>query len=304
MFCLSRLMTIYLDCLHSRVFEETTTNLSDTFPTFIDNQLQASNTIIQKEHYCTHSKASSRSSKNKIANVPSPSKPSKPEVLDTFISSVPIRELKFKISKKTATNRPKDPKKCCNFSIVIFCDCPNENWFIAQRPMKSTATASCVHNYHLPINPKDINTTTHNMPIGIEKGLQEMLNTGATNSTIISFFHKNHDINLSPSLISNHRNKLFNNWVQKLTLENEKYIKSSSIDRMISLMRSISNLSFVYMTHSKESSLICHNKNDKLSYKLLSTNIEMDIIKWRTELLITDKEDVLISFAWCHDDEK
>ena len=97
---------------------------------------------------------------------------------------------------------------------------------------------------------------------------------------------------------------MFNKWVQKLTLENQKFVKSSSMEQMITLMRSISNLSFVYMTHSKESSLICHNNNHKSSYKLLSTNIEMDIMKWHNELHIPDNEDVLISFAWCHDDEK
>ena len=243
--------------------------------------------------------------KNKVANVPSPSKKSAPDMLDAFQPSIPITNLKTKVYKRSNSNRIKDANETCNFSLVIFCDYPHQNWFIASRSIKSSSTASCNHIFHLPVNPKDITTSHHNMPIGIQKGLEDMLRrTGATNATIISYFSKNHDINLSPSLLSSYRNRVFQSWVDKLIAQDKGYVNASSIEKMITLMRGISNPSFVYMTHSTHSSLICHNKNNQTAYSIICDRIEKDINNWRKELEIGQHEDVLISFAWCHDDEK
>jgi len=88
-----------------------------------------------------------------------------------------------------------------------------------------------------------------------------------------------------------------------LILTENEVLPRSAAKRLIALFKNMTNVSYVYVKHNQNSGFVTYtgSRQDKTN---LGNAINAEVQTWRKSLKLGDSEDILVSFAWCHDDEK
>ena len=154
------------------------------------------------------------------------------------------------------------------------------------------------------VNPQDAVTTKHNISKQADATLKQLLKDGATNAVIMNNLRAQHNTILSPQQISRYRHTMFDQYIKTFTHKQTPFVSLSSINKLLLLMTNIPTISFVYMTHTQTNALVTYNQEMKRAVSFHNYDIEKDINSWRKELKIHAEEEILVSFAWCHDEEK
>ena len=79
------------------------------------------------------------------------------------------------------------------------------------------------------------------------------------------------------------------------------------VERLINDFQKRDDISYIYVTHSINSGFVTHYKggprnNENNSQKYISVYHD-EINEWRKLLQLADETQLLVAFAWCHDDQ-
>ena len=250
---------------------------------FSPHNLQQPGTYIQEAHSSRSIKNSSRSSKKK-----------RTECGEDLII---INNDKKRI--KTSTIRPTIKTDCCNFCLQIICSkAHNDKWFI-----RSSNSTMNIHSGHLPISNHHIDTSTTNLSPEVNEYLTELTKENIPALSVSKLISQKYNINITPSAIRQYHRKLLNPILKDAVSQPF----GTPVERLIYDFKNRDDISFIYVTHSINSGFVTHYKdglksNEKNSQKYISVYHD-EITEWRRLLQLHDETQLLVSFAWCHDDQ-
>ena len=251
---------------------------SKTKHTFSPNFAQANNTIIQQSHYSSSISKASRNSKFKRVN--------------------------FSGTEKKL-NRSNTKKQDCKFHFTIFFDPNYPGWFLKKRREIADNRYHCNHIY---IDPVDLVISKNDITPNVKASILSLINSGTTIPSIILHIKHEFDINVSYNTVYSLRLEQLRILIGSCS--NNPYItgdiSNSPVDKLISIFKHTSNVSFVYIVHNYSSGFVTYRKsrsrdnNNSQSNKMFEDD---SIQNWRDELKLKHTNDVLVAFAWAHDDE-
>jgi hypothetical protein len=285
-----RLYNIIFSCIHHRK----NTNVSKMC--FKDDQLQATGTIRGREHQIKSVKGSSRCSKNSFAN--------------TTKDSIS----KNGIVKKMNRIRPTSSDKQCLFKLTVFLSQQDNKWYVSK--FSDRMKSSLSHTNHNQLSGDDLCTHLKTIDDHVRKKVADLFDTGASNNAIANIINMEYDIGINVCQIKNFKDDRINEIMNDFE-KNQK----SSVDKLLALFDTMTDVSYVYMMHSNTSGFVTYHKsrnecnterielskmseNDKKAFLSLSPEEKRGLETWRNKLKIGDSDDILVSFAWTHDHEK
>ena len=259
---------------------------------FHNDQLQATNTIVVREHQLTSIKGRSRCANNSYANT----------TQQSIAEEGPVR--------KSTRKRPINNESRCMFKFSIICASTDDNWYLMSYQPRSNGTT--FHSNHHKVSPYHLCTHLKSIDDTIRIKVKELIENGLRNNMIVNNLKSAHSVDINANQIQNIREDSIN---EVLNVDEKNY--KSSVDRLLSLFNKMSDVSFVYMMHTITSGFVTfhktkgecnpqkiNNQNDKDSYGNLTNEDTNCIETWRKQLKIGDEDKILVAFAWCHDDEK
>ena len=123
------------------------------------------------------------------------------------------------------------------------------------------------------------------------------------------YIKKRHGFNIDYHVIYNIRSNKFNHLIYGCIQKSQ----GTSVDNLIKLFEKSDSVSFVYIKHRYHSGFVTFrkSKNEKQIEKYLSkfNNNQINqlstksIVNWRESLRLSESNDVLVAFAWSHDEE-
>ena len=255
---------------------------------FADDKIQALGTLVQKEHQSSSIKGRSRSSTLQLAAISK----------DDEQGKKPAR--KYGRAEGQVNKQQCKRRSCrddaCGFSFNIFC-ASNEKWYIAGRVEKTASTTH--HSNHLPLDAAHILTQKNDLTINMHGKINILLDSGATNSVIVSVMKKECNVTLSHDQIRSFKDERVKSLIANHP--NEKVCRSS-VDRLICLVKNMDNVSYIYVMHNTTSGFVSYHRTRDERIELL--NAKADLEAWRKQLQVDESEEILVAFAWCHDAEK
>ena len=242
--------------------------------------IQANNTIIQQSHYGPSFKNNSRNSSFQRVN-------------------------NTDISKKT--NRSNTKKCVCNFQLTIMFDDITSKWFLRGR--KKQCVDVCYHTNHVYIDPKHMSCPKHIMDKNVNDTIMTGIDAGIQTTNIILYVHEKHGKNIDYQTIHSMKMSKINKLIEECGLNPG----GSSVDQLIKIFTSMENVSFLYIIHRYNSGFVTCRKNrgetmqEKIN-NVLGTDEEDEyfhksVRNWRDALQLKSTNNVLVAFAWAHDDE-
>lgn len=238
-----------------------------------------------------------------IANhdVPSIRGRSRNSVLKRTMSST-TSSLIAKKNNKTTTN------KCgCKFSISIAFDYNSNKWFL----LKKRSKLSIMHTNHIKIEVEHLYMSKTTMSPKLLKAIERLVHSGSSVRNIQIVIKGTFNVSVSYSCIYDIRNSCINNLIDNCS----EVPYGSAVEKLIGLFKNSPNVSFVYVLHNYNSGFVTYamNKLEKAKHKnalqSLNSNISNDseysdsIKNWRDELSLSPTNDILVAFAWSHDEE-
>ena len=300
-FTISRLHTMVIGCEHS-IMKNKKSKLD-----FQYDKLQASNTILTKEHQLTSTKGHSRSSKLSLANITNDINTSNNNQSN---NTKPCSKYKKKINMKNRTSTKQAlSKEClCSLSINLFCYINDKNWYVAINnkclPTATNAAPIYVHSNHLPIDPDHLVTRQNLLNNNVKTKILEYIDQGLSDTDICKVIQNDMKINITQSQVYHNRTKHVDTLIQDHVSQQKEYVTMSSVDKLLLLFKTIQNASYIYVQHSITSGFVTYHMSHKEKSNIEDISLENEILTWRRLLRIDDSENILVSFAWCHDDEK
>ena len=256
--------------------------------------MQAKNTIIQVAHSSSSIKNKSRNSNYKRVSFNG--------IYDSSSSNSISDDNELMKSNRSTT------KKCnCKFSITILYDEDTKFWYL--RDQKRNKNQLKYHSNHMWIDPKYITQLKNDISPSIIQKVQALIDSGHGIPSIQSFIKISHNVNIDYQTIYNMRLKSIDNLIKQC----KETPYGSSVDKLISLFKVTKSVSFVYIIHRSNSGFVTYRKsktnplshfpstfNETSLSQQLSTN---SINNWRHSLSLSDSNNVLVAFAWAHDEE-
>jgi len=271
-------MVFSLACPHYRVHRKS----KNKEITFEEGKLQASGTIEEKEHQSSSRKGKSRSSTLKLAN---------------NTKNVPMNKKNI----RTSTKSPSSLEKACSFQIIIFCSSESGKWYIAKHCSTwLQSRSSSYHTNHMPLNKTDMTVQKRLLDDSTIEKINILIGSGASNNSIVSAIKLEFNISITVGQVKRFREDRVNSI---LSLCKDDVIPKSAAERLIALFKQMKNVSYVYVKHNQKSGFVtyCKGKQETSDFHQSMTD---DIEAWRKALKLGDDKDILVSFAWCHDEEK
>jgi hypothetical protein len=283
-----------IGCTHSIA------NKKNNHHCFQQDKLQASNTILSLEHQPTSTKGNSRSSKLSLANI------TNDDSGTTFTQQYKKYKKKNYMKNRTTTKRAPTSECLCPLKVHLFCYSKDRNWYVSfQKHTISTADVpTFIHRNHLPVDPCHLITRQNLIDnTNVKTKISEYIDQGLSDNDICKIIKNDWNINLTASQIHNNRKKLIDDLLQDHLSKEQDYVNMSSVDNLLLLFQQIKNASYIYVQHSIDSGFVTYNMSHKEKCDMDLT-LQNEILTWRQKLKIQDSENILVSFAWCHDDEK
>ena len=277
-------LSIVIGCNHYGAPKRTVTNRRKTFG---PNCVQACDTIIQFAHDPPSVKNKSRNAFNKRTT-----------------SSSTTTEIDSNNSKIYRSSS----KKCfCSFSFTIsYCNL-SQKWFLMRK--KNTSCDNMYHNNHIWINPSHLNTPKKQLNEKAYACILKYAKQSISIRTIMHLVKEEYDCNVDYHTVFNIRLLQINNIIGNFVTNKSQ----SKINNLIAYFKQMNSVSFVYILHNYDSGFVTYRKKkkSKKTEKYLSNMTESQVSKfsqdtisnWRDSLTTSNKGDILVAFAWAHDEE-
>ena len=283
------LWSIHLNCVRNRLSRARKR-------TFKANTVQQVNTYVQEAHGSPSVKGCSRSASKKRAHI-------QHSTNHTNGNPTP-----FTLSNKATTNRPVCKDRCCPFYLIIFCSSVDQKWYL-RHSGPNNVTYTTTHTNHTPLQCNHTNVCITDISDETKQYIDECLQEQIASPLICNLVRSRFNVAVSEQLINRYRHKLM---YDVLTECNDKPY-GSAVAKLIGLFSARDDVSFVYITHHIESGYVTHRKNNSGQN---SANAKVtdgvgdyipvykhEVAAWRQKLKVPDTENILVAFAWCHDDE-
>ena len=269
---------------------------------FKDGENQQPGSIKQQEHTSSSTKNRSRNSTFQYT-----------ELLD---GSTPKKCLN-KINTPSA--RTKDGT--CLFALHLVCHKVDQHWYLRQSGAHGSKSKP-YHQNHLPTSPDHASSSVENVPDAVKKLVKSSFDSQLRIPQIVNLVKENHGYVLSADALY----KMRTNYYTPLLHGVEKQPFGTPAEKLIAEFRMRDDVSFIFVTHDVKSGFVTHkatkNHINKKNRSMIAkkenvtfvhdvtyvhnvpTGInDIDIETWRRKLLVGDSQQILVAFAWCHDDE-
>ena len=249
---------------------------------FDSNKIQQPGTFIQKAHESTSIKHKSRSSTKTRTDVSK-----ELTILDHS-----------KKRNKIATTRPLTSDLCCPFSLQLICMRNDNKWYIRSKDSHSNH-----HSGHLPIAVHHIETPLRNVNKEVMSYVEELLAAKIEAYKISICVYNRYNVKLSYDTIRQHHRYYL---LHKINVASVKPY-GTAVDQLLADFKNRPDVSYLYVTHTITSGFVTHYKggskiNDDESNNAISV-YQDEVATWRKQLSIADATQILVSFAWCHDEQ-
>ena len=223
---------------------------------FEDGKLQASDTIVGKEHQSSSIRGKSRSSTLALANVSGESMQKNSKLVR-----------KNRASSRLAMNKGDE----CTFSLTIHFSVLNGNWYIHQ--VQETNKTQLCHCSHLQISPKHLITQKRLIKEDVRIEINSLIVSGASNIVVINHIRRKFSVLISSSLLQEMRNKMIVDIIEER--DDEVHCKSS-IDRQLAMFMALEKVSYFYVLHNGNTGFVTCYGNNKTQ-----TTVERQLYKMR-----------------------
>ena len=173
---------------------------------------------------------------------------------------------------------------------------------------KKKTIDSQIHTKHIWINPIHHYTSKNDLSEIVKDTIYELIQCGSNDSNIKIYVYSQYKINVKVCTIYNMRM----NHIQHILDLCSEDPSGSSVDKLISLFKNTEDVSCVYLLHQYNSGLVRYRKNRTRIDTDIINNNNLDsghgysnetITNWRDSIKLSKSNDVLVAFAWAHDDE-
>ena len=287
------LVRFRLDCLHKRVTRSKPRS-------FADNNLQQVGTYIQDAHSSPSIKGKSRSSSKKrfVYNTMDSD-----AVMDT--DSNLSTNATSRNKNKVSTCRPMNKASACNFNITVICSKNDHKWYLRYR----SANCKCEGNHHghLPVLSTHVSQRIKHLPNNVDDFITGCINEGLGSGVICNLVLKQFERTLTEVDVCHYRDKLSFN----LLKQTSKLPYGTPVEQLIAEFQLKKDVSFCYVLHDMNSGFVTYKKNKEHDVPVSNGTDNDEFISvyknevesWRKTLEVGTKNQILVAFAWCHDDE-
>ena len=276
--------------------------------TFLPGTIQASNTLIGQEHMFSNSKNQSSWSRMKIAN--------KNQATLIPRQSRYVTKKKGGVRNRIQSIKPKDKCSQCDFALNIFLSKKDERWYLSwdNRKWNPLPPSPC-HTNHYPIDPSHVSIGQRkHLSDECLKFVEENLINGMSCEVIIKLVYLRFKINLRTAIVKNMRKEILDE--MSFLDDNHELNPSSAAQKVVNLLKKSENVSYIILKHHLTSGFVTYanskakqgsgNKDQEEGRTRVSMdpNTTLEVESWRRDLKFDDSEEILVSVAWCHDEEK
>ena len=263
---------------------------------------QQPGSIKQQEHSSSSVKWKSRNSTFQCTNL-----------LD---GSIPV-----KCTNKINTPSARSNNTTCPFAIHLVCHRDDQHWYLRQSGAHGSKSKP-YHQNHLPTSPDHATSSISSVPSAVSKLVKTSFDSSIRIPQIIKLVKENYGYTLSPDALYKMRSKYYTPLLDGV----EKQPYGSSVDKLLAEFKTREDVSFIYVTHDVQSGFVTHKatkhhinrkKRDIISKQKnvtfvhdvtyvhnVPTGIDnLDIEEWRLKLRVGNSQQILVAFAWCHDNE-
>ena len=276
--------------------------------TFLPGTIQASNTLIGQEHMASNSKNQSSWSRMKIAN--------KNQATLIPRQSRYVTKKKGGVRNRIQSIKPKDKCSQCDFALNIFLSKKDERWYLSwdNRKWNPLPPSPC-HTNHYPIDPSHVSIAQRKHLIDkCVKFVEENLINGMSGEVIIKLVYLRFKINLRTAIVKNMRKEILDE--MSFLDDNHELNPSSAAQKVVNLLKKSENVSYIILKHHLTSGFVTYanskpkqgsgnnGQEEGRTRVSMDPNTTLEVESWRRDLKFDDSEEILVSVAWCHDEEK
>ena len=267
---------------------------------FNNNQIQASNTIIQEAHSASSVKGRSRNATYKRV-------PSNEQTDHSSYDNICLQNsIKCKVNEPKKNNRSQSMKCNCSFNFTIYLEISTQRWFLRSRQRYLSGATS--HTNHVWIPPELVMTSKDHLNPAVQSTIHTLLDSGTSVPNIKHFVRVNFKVHISESTLYNMQYK------QIQTLLNKCFSQpyGTPVDTLTNIFSTSKNVSFIYVVHRHNSGFVTFRKQQRMPVSIVKeqenpyrfdNEFSVSVKNWRESLQLAGTNDVLVAFAWAHDEE-
>lgn len=222
-------------------------------------------------------------------------------------SSKFLQNTKSTTTNNTSLRKTSTSKVGCSFTLRIQFDSKSKAWYIMRNKVQSSVIAQSSHTNHFPIPTNLLLTKKHQLDTNVLEAISHQIKQGASTSAIAHSISAQFNVNVSSNLIIGQRDTIINDLIGNF----KDYPVGTAVDRLLKIFSSLHNVSYVYVTHNMNSGFVTCRKTKKNNATVNTTTNSTSctgvtntaIHNWRESLKLQDSNDILVAFAWCHDEE-
>ena len=278
------LFRVYIQCVRHRTTRATPRK-------FTLDSVQQPGTYVQQAHGSKSVKGQSRAS-------------SKKRVADESIIEPKSSFSRSSNRSKCSTSRPMTKSDICPFSISIFCHSKDLNWYLSCATTKLKVDLQ--HHGHIRVCPAHLSSRINHLPKNIDQFIVNHLHERIAPSQIVALVKQTYNTTLTEGDLYKYRNKMLYGMLDATV--NTPY--GTPVDKLIYHFTNKKDVSFMYVMHDMNSGFVTYRKNktENSSKETLVDESFISVYKnsvesWRNELKLEDSKEMLVAFAWCHDEE-
>ena len=253
---------------------------------FNDKRFQQPGTYQEQENKSSSVKGKSRSASKHIT----------PLVDDSFPC------VRF---NKQCSPRPMHDSDKCKFALHLICSKSDGYWYLRHNQCYGIQSED-FHTGHLPINPQDCQHDIKKISKEAQLLIENSLKSRIPIPQIVSLLFKQHNVTVSEATLYHERNKLLYSLVDNAA--NHPY--GTEVDQLINEFKEKDDVSFIYVLHNKNTGFVTYTLSRHEKQQQQNTQFvydvgisEKEMFNWREQLTLSDTTEILVSFAWCHNDE-
>ena len=262
--------------------------------TFVPGCIQACNTLEGQEHRFSSLKNHSSYRYMKIAN--------KDEATMIPKGQNYVYNKKGGLRNRIVSKKPRCKDGGCTFKLSLFLSRKDNLWYLGWNTERQRDTISCCHTNHYPIHPSDLFVSNRkHLSEECHKVVEQHLLNGFNVQAIFKLVYIQFKINLLPSVVNNMRNQILNEMYFLMDIHETD--QHSAAQKLVNLLKNADNVSYIFLKHHITSGFVTYTKEERKKVTLDSTTSK-ELDSWREELRLEETDEILVSCAWCHDDEK
>ena len=179
-------------------------------------------------------------------------------------------------------------------------------WYVAAVKGTSKEVRS-KHTNHLPISNVHIATSITSIPEGILEDIKRKIQSGTSPTSIVTEFKDKYKVTIFPKQVITMKQNIVQDLVHSAG-EDPSY---SSAEHLIQVFRNYMDVSYVYVKHHLQSGFVTYRKKRGSTQQVVENDINLteqastvdEITLWRQELKLGDNNEILVAFAWSHNEE-